>query len=103
MAARARVVLVVLVLVGLPLGVFLLARTTGASAAAQRQHYFMIGERGCSKLIKKLPGSQGAIAQFLPLNVSGYPAEYRGAVEAGCNAAIRMLPLLGYGSPPPSS
>jgi hypothetical protein len=102
-AARAPILLVVLVLVGLPLGVFLVARAGGASAAAQRHHYFMIGERECSTFIKRLPGSQGAIAQVFAINVSGYPAEYRGAVEAGCNAAIRMLPLLGYGSPPPPS
>jgi hypothetical protein len=103
MGTRAGIALVVLVLVGLPMGVLLVARTTAASAASQRQRYFLVGKRECSNFLKKLPSSQGTIAPLFAINVSGYPAEDRGAVEAGCNAAIHQLPLLGYGSPPPST
>jgi hypothetical protein len=97
--------LVSLVLVGVPLGAVVVARTVGRAptAAAQRRHYFLVGERICLHALKTLPGSDQRAGLRLAFMSGRYPAEYRAAVAAGCEAAIRRLPLLGSGSPAPSS
>ena len=93
--------LAVLVLVGVPLGALAIGRSGGAatSAGLERHHYFLVGRRICAHALASLPpGGQGVQFGF---RVSGtYPARFRKAVSAGCRAAIREWPVLGYDSPP---
>jgi hypothetical protein len=100
----ASTVAVVLALVAVPFGVFLGARAgSSGSAGAERRHFFLVGERECAHTLGKLPqAGTGSGFRFGFLVSDRYPRAYRAAVEAGCKAAVKRWPLLGYGSPPPS-
>jgi hypothetical protein len=70
------------------------------SAAQQQHHYFLVGKRGCARILRLArahpirPSKLGGIVEWTgsatytaSVNPARYPAKYRGDVVAGCQAA----------------
>jgi hypothetical protein len=94
MRSSARTLVLALVLVGVPIGAFVVARTETQTplpvTAAMGHHYFLVGERQCERTLRKAEAQQGAgqlLAFQIAIDTSKYPKQFRQAVSAGCRAA----------------